>query len=297
MLTQLKIQDFLSKATEGGIVLPLSTTNNFGLSCKDALSKQFTSEPRKFRIRMSQIGKPICQQILEKRGYKEDRDYNAIFRFLYGDITESIIMFILEEAGIDVINSQEEVSLTFGDTTVKGTLDVIIQDELGTKKVWDIKSSSEWAFKYKYTGLGGYDRIKEDDPFGYIMQGHLYAEAKNMPFGGWIVVNKSSGEIAVVEAPEWQEEDRKECLKRAAENIKILNNPKTKFKVPFKAEWETYRVNGELQKTGNKVVPKLCSMCGFKYHCWSKAVLHPKITSKAKNPPQVWYSKLIKKEI
>jgi len=297
MLTQLKIQDFLSKATEGGIVLPLSAINDFGLSCKDALSKQFTSEPREFRIRMSQIGKPICQQILEKQGYKEDRDYNAIFRFLYGDITESIIMFILEEAGINVINSQEEVSLTLGDTIVKGTLDVIIQDELGTKKVWDIKSSSEWAFKYKYTGLGGYDRIKEDDPFGYIMQGHLYAEAKNMPFGGWIVVNKSSGEIAVVEAPEWQEEDRKECLKRAAENIKILNNPKTKFKVPFKAEWETYRVNGELQKTGNKVVPKLCSMCGFKYHCWSKAVLHPKITSKAKNPPQVWYSKLVKKEI
>ena len=30
-----------------------------------------------------------------------------------------------------------------------------------------------------------------------------------MPFGGWIVVNKSSGEVAVVEAPEWQEQDKK----------------------------------------------------------------------------------------
>jgi hypothetical protein len=297
MLTQLKIQDFLSKATKGEVTLPLSSINNFGESCKDALSKQFVSEPRKFRIRMSQLGKPICQQLLEKQGYEEDRDYNAIFRFLYGDITESIIMFILEEAGIKVVKSQEEVSLTIGDMVVKGTLDVIIEDELGDKKVWDIKSASEWAFTYKYTGIGGYDRIKEDDPFGYIMQGHLYAEAKNMPFGGWIVVNKSSGEIAVVEAPEWQEQDRKDCLKKAAENIKILTNPKTKFKVPFKDEWETYKVNGELIKTGNKIVPKPCSMCGFKYHCWSKAVLHPKITSKAKNPPQVWYSKLNKKEI
>ena len=294
MLTQLKIQDFLSKATKGEVTLPLSSINNFGESCKDALSKQFVSEPRKFRIRMSQLGKPICQQLLEKQGYEEDRDYNAIFRFLYGDITESIIMFILEEAGIKVVKSQEEVSLTIGDMVVKGTLDVIIEDELGDKKVWDIKSASEWAFTYKYTGIGGYDRIKEDDPFGYIMQGHLYAEAKNMPFGGWIVVNKSSGEIAVVEAPEWQEQDRKDCLKKAAENIKILTNPKTKFKVPFKDEWETYKVNGELIKTGNKIVPKPCSMCGFKYHCWSKAVLHPKITSKAKNPPQVWYSKLNK---
>ena len=170
---------------------------------------------------MSQLGKPICQQLLEKQGYEEDRDYNAIFRFLYGDITESIIMFILEEAGIKVVNSQEEVSLTIGDMVVKGTLDVIIEDELGDKKVWDIKSASEWAFTYKYTGIGGYDRIKEDDPFGYIMQGHLYAEAKNMPFGGWIVVNKSSGEIAVVEAPEWQEQDRKDCLKKARKHKNI----------------------------------------------------------------------------
>ena len=59
------------------------------------------------------------------------------------------------------------------------------------------------------TGYGGYEKIKEDDPFGYIMQGHLYGEATGLPFGGWIVVNKSSGEIAVVEAPEWQDQDRK----------------------------------------------------------------------------------------
>ena len=42
----------------------------------------------------------------------------------------------------------------------------------------------------------------------------------DLPFGGWIVVNKSSGEIAMVEAPEWQEEDRKEYMKDAERRVK-----------------------------------------------------------------------------
>ncbi len=51
--------------------------------------------------------------------------------------------------------------------------------------MWDVKSASDWAFNYKFTGMnGGYDKLKEDDPFGYVMQGFLYAEATGLPFGG-----------------------------------------------------------------------------------------------------------------
>ena len=42
-----------------------------------------------------------------------------------------------------------------------------------------------------------------------------------LPFGGWIVVNKSSGEIAVVEAPEWQDQDRKEYLEDAKKSVQF----------------------------------------------------------------------------
>ena len=125
------------------------------------------------------------------------------------------------------------------------------------------------------------------------MQGHLYGEATGLPFGGWIVVNKSSGEIAVVEAPEWQEQDRKEYLEDAKKRVQFLNRPFKEFIVPYKDEFEEYK--GE--RTGIKLMPKPCNMCGFKSYCWKNAILHDRITSKAKQPPQVWYTRLKKKEL
>ena len=57
------------------------------------------------------------------------------------------------------------------------------------------------------------------------MQGFLYAEATGYPFGGWIVVNKSSGEIAIVEVPDWSQDDKADYLKDAARRVKILTDP------------------------------------------------------------------------
>ena len=224
-------------------------------------------------------------------------DYNALFRFMFGDLVESVVVLIMEQADVEIVDKQKTVKLDIGGHTVTGTLDLILRDEMGVEKVWDVKSASEWAFKFKYTGFGGYDKIKEDDPFGYIMQGHLYGEATGLPFGGWIVVNKSSGEIAMVEAPDWQEEDRKEYLKDAEVRVKRLLDPNPDFVKPFKSEFETYKVKGEIIRTGNKTLPKICGMCGYRSHCWSKSQLHDKVISKAKTPPKVWYDVLKKKEI
>jgi len=66
----------------------------------------------------------------------------------------------------------------------------------------------------------GIIKIKEDDVFGYISQGYLYSQSKNKDFGGWIVINKASGEWVVCEAPELQEEDKKEALDLAKKNLK-----------------------------------------------------------------------------
>ena len=103
--------------------------------------------------------------------------YNTLFRFLFGDITESIMMLIMREAGVEVVDYQKEVELDLDGVTVRGTLDVILRDEMGQDKVWDIKSASDYAFKQKFTGFEGYEGMKKDDPFGYVMQGFLYSEA------------------------------------------------------------------------------------------------------------------------
>jgi hypothetical protein len=99
-----------------------------------------------------------------------------------------------------------------------------------------------------------------------------------------------------VEVPDWKQEDKKEYLKDAERRVRILTNPDSKV-VKLDTEFETYRSNGEVIRTGNKTLAKQCSMCGYRSHCWPDAVLHDKITSKAKNPPQVWYSTLKKKAL
>jgi hypothetical protein len=296
MLLLFKIQDYMERASRGEVSIPPEAVTDFANSCRDSVITQLNKQ-REYKIRMSGLGRPICQQLLEKKGIEQEIQYNMLFRFLFGDLVESIAVLVLEQAGVEIVDKQKQVSLNIGGTEVSGTLDLILRDESGQDKVWDVKSASEWAFKFKYTGFGGYDKIKEDDPFGYVMQGHLYGEATGLPFGGWIVVNKSSGEVAIVEAPEWQEDDRKEYLKDAEKRVKELTDESLEFKIPFKDIFETYKQDGQEVRTGNKLLPKPCTMCGFKAHCWKDAVLHDRITSKAKQPPQAWYSKLKKKAL
>lgn len=286
----------MERASRGEVDLPPEAVLDFAKSCEEAVSRQLNKE-RQYKIRMSGLGRPVCQQLLEKKGIQQEIQYNMLFRFLFGDIVEAIAVLVLEQAGVDIIDKQKAVSLNIDGTDVSGTLDLIIRDEFGQDKVWDIKSASEWAYKFKYTGYGGYEKIKEDDPFGYIMQGHLYGEATGLPFGGWIVINKSSGEVTVVEAPDWQANDRKEYMADAKERIKVLTDESLEFKVPFKDIFEVYKQDGQEVRTGNKLLPRPCNMCGYKAHCWKDAVVHDKITSKAKQPPQVWYSRLKRKSL
>ena len=296
MLTLLRIQDFMSQAVQGDTNVSLSSLDAFVEECKEAAKRQLSREKGDWRIRMSGIGRPVCQQILDKRGIKEEMEYNSMFRFLFGDFTESILMLVMREAGVDIVDYQKPVELEIAGHKVKGTLDVIIRDEVGVEKVWDIKSASDWAFKNKFTNYGGYEKMKEDDPFGYLMQGFLYSEASGLPFGGWIVVNKSSGEVAVVEAADWSGEDKKHYLQLAENRIQILAQDDPEF-VRIKDVFETHKKDGTVIRTGNKVLARQCQLCGFRKHCWPDAQLHARVTSRAKSPPLEWYSKLKIKEV
>ena len=104
MLTLLKIQDFMSRALRGDTDVPPSVLEEFSEDCKAATASQLTRERREWRPRMSGLGRPICQQILDRDGVEESMAYNTLFRFLFGDITESIIMLIMKEAGVEVVD-------------------------------------------------------------------------------------------------------------------------------------------------------------------------------------------------
>ena len=293
----LDIQDYMTRAIRGDVTVSPDNLDLFVDDCRAAIEKQLGGRTREYRIRKSGLGKPLCQQILDKFGIEESMEHNSIARFAFGDLTEALLMLVMREAGIDIVDFQKEVVLEIEGVIVKGTLDVIIRGTDGVERVWDIKSASDWAFKNKFTGNGGYDHIKGDDPFGYVMQGHLYGAATGLDFGGWIVINKSSGEVAIVEAYDWTGDDRVAYMLEAANRVHFLSDPDVKPFKPYSDEFETYKRRGEVIRTGNKVLPKECSLCGFRGHCWPDAVLHNRVTSQAKSPPKVWYTRLKTQEL
>jgi len=290
-----RVQFFLEAASRGESKgIPPNLVEEFKEMCGHALERQFSRKQDGPKIRMSGVGKPMCQQQMSMRDdVVEDVDYTLVMKFLFGDIIEAIAVTVMKAAGINIEDEQKAVELDIGNTTLKGTYDVKIDG-----KVYDIKSASPGAFSMKFSANRGYNNIKSDDVFGYVQQGYLYSEAADCEFGGWIAINKATGEWAVCKAPLLQDEDRKEALEKSHNNIvEVLSNKK--FKKSFSDTEEVYkdRKTKELKKTGNRLMHKNCGYCGYKEHCWPKAVIKPKAISRAENKPRVWYTKYVKESI
>ena len=278
------LQLYLQQVISGERKLSPEVISRFGEECSSAIEKQFNrnAKPEKWRPRMSGLGKPLCQQQLERDGVKVEKkmEYNSINRFLFGDLLESLLVMEMEQAGINVEAKQKPVSLEIAGTTINGTLDVIIDGA-----VWDVKTASPYAFTNKFANYG---KVKNDDPFGYVVQGFLYGAAENKPFGGWIVINKSSGEVNVCPAPSIQDEERTAALAVAEHNMTVLNDPSVKLQ-KLEDEPEKIRRN----TTGNRLLKTTCAFCDFKEHCWPKAQLKEKFGSNRAYPPMAWYSKYV----
>ena len=293
----MKVQGFLDRATREGIDLDPELIEEFKDNCGKALVKQISRGRGSYSLRMSGLGRPLCQQWHDKNGSDKEIAYNSIMRFLFGDIIEAIAMVILKSSEVNVESEQEKVSLDLKSCKLDGTLDVVIDG-----KVWDIKSASPYAFSKKFGGeFGGYNKVKEDDAFGYLMQGYLYSKAKNMDFGGWIVIDKASGEWAVCEAPDYQEEDSDGELEKAEKNAKTMTANKP-LKKEFADREETFRVQygkrkGEIIATGNRLMHTICSYCDYKKQCWPSAEQHRRVGTQATQRPIIWYTKLKKREV
>jgi hypothetical protein len=242
-----------------------------------ALDKQFTPRDPAFRVRMSNIGRPLCQLQMEKAGApRTPMPYNHIVRMLIGDCVEIIMRMVLEMSGTNVTSDGDSVELNVSGHTIKGDSDLDIDGA-----VYDVKSSSPWAYKNKWAK--GFEGLLEEDSFGYVGQLYGYADAQDKKPGGWVVVDKSSGEVSVVEVsatPE-QEQHIRHNRKHIVESI-YQDAP---FMRCFDAEEETYY----RKPTGEMIVPKQCSMCSYIRPCWPEANFRQSTSSTAKAPPYKWY--------
>ena len=280
-----KVQQYLGKASKESVKLDKRLVEEFGEACKNALLKQFEDQRRnKFEPRMSNIGRPLCQLQMEAKGVKgEGQPYNVKVRNTFGDMIEALAIFIMKSAGVNIKNEQKKVTYKFNEGSIEGRQDVEIDE-----KIWDIKSASPYSFEKKFGEEGGFLEVVKEDSFGYASQGFLYGESQNKKFGGWIAINKSTGEWTVCETPAMIEPHKTEALKKAKDNLKAL-----KDKVPFKKQYDDIAETFRSKPTGNRVLGFVCSYCPYKLPCWgSKLQLLQQQQSKGKNPKWVWYTEV-----
>ena len=280
-----KVQLYLDRVSKEPAKISDKLVEEFGEACKLALQKQFSEKRRDgFQPRMSNIGRPLCQLQMEVKNIKgEGQPYNVKIRNTFGDMIEALAIFVLKSAGVEIKDEQKNVKYKFNGTSLEGRLDVKIDS-----KVWDIKSASPYSFEKKFGTAGGFEEVVKDDAFGYASQGYLYSASEKIPFGGWIVINKSTGEWTVCKTPLADEEYKVKAIKTAKENLKAL-----KDKVPFKRCYEDIEETYRTKKTGNRVLGTVCSFCPYKLPCWgSKLQLLPQQQSQGKNPKWVWYTEV-----
>ena len=266
MELQEKIDLYLSGCLVGKGAMSDEILDKLGDRVKGTMRTQFNEGEREFRMSMSGIGKPLCMQQMQKAGAKKDLDPpNLKTKFAYGYLTEALVMAIMEAAGINVEEFQTEVEVDLGgEAPLHGTLDVVIDG-----KVYDIKSVSSTGYATTYSRDDGFSRLVKDDPFGYLAQGYLYGAGRGLPFGGWIALNKETGEIAVLTTPHNGDEFKEAAIAEARRNVAALESD-APFKRCFSPVDDEYG-SGKI-KTGNQILHTRCRYCPYKHTCWGDKI-------------------------
>jgi len=232
-----------------GIALSEEDIEDFGENIKKVMSSWANPAKRdtEFSIRMSNVGLHPRKLWYDSK-YKYTKEQNKIkpstqIKFLYGHLLEELVLLLVRLSGHDVTSEQKEVVVD----SVSGHLDCIIDNE-----VVDIKTASGFAF-YKFKN----GTLREDDPFGYLGQLAGYEESEGTDNGGFLVINKESGELCLYQPEDLDKPNIiskiktiKKCLKKKSPPKEYCYNP-----IP------------DGQK-GNEKLHKNCGWCPYKFKCF-----------------------------
>lgn len=244
------IYDKLSVLSDGeSLNIDDKTIDAFGESMKEVLSQWANPRPRDSgTLRMSNIGKPLRQLWYDMRSESKttERIKPSVFiKFLYGHLLEEVLLMLIKIAGHEVTDEQKEVSVS----GIKGHMDCVIDGE-----VIDIKTASGFAFKKFYNKT-----LAEDDMFGYLPQLAGYEAAMGTNKGGFLAMNKESGELALYRPDSFDKPDIKKKIKTVKKLIKIDTPPELCYNpIPDGA-------------AGNMQIARGCTWCRHKFECHSDA--------------------------
>ena len=241
------IYSVLSPLTEGeALDISDKDIDDFGEAIKDVVRHWATPKARDSNtLRMSNIGKPSRQlwyDLKYKREESSFEDSHLPIKFLYGHLLEEVLLFLVKMSGHKVEDEQKEVEVK----GVKGHIDCKIDGE-----VIDIKTASGFAFNKFRNGT-----LREDDPFGYMAQLAGYEEAEGTTNGGFLVINKESGELTLYQPEELDKPYAPKVIEDIKESLESNEPPDFCYDpVPE-------------GKSGNMKLPKNCVYCPHKFKCY-----------------------------
>ena len=220
--------------------------DKFGEDMKNVLRNWSSPTVRdsRFTLRMSNVGKPLRQLWYDNKS-EMDSSVTPItmIKFLYGHILEEVVLMLARLSGHEVSDEQKEVTVN----DVKGHMDCKIDGE-----VVDVKTASSFAFKkFKYGTL------PDDAPFGYISQLSGYEQSEGTTGGGFLVINKETGELTFYAPDEFDKIDTGKRIKTIRKAFKSKTPPD-----------KCYPEIPEGTK-GNMKIHRGCSYCPHKFVCHS----------------------------
>jgi len=218
----------------------------FGEKIKDAVRSWSSPHKQTSGLRMSNIGRPARQLWFESRS-EDKKTFSAptLIKFLYGHVLEELVVLLVKLSGHSITDQQKEVSVD----GIIGHIDCKIDGE-----VVDIKTASNFAFKKFREGT-----LQNDDPFGYMAQLAGYEAAEGTSDGGFLAINKESGELTLYRPGPFSKPNITARISSMKDYLKLDELPPRCY--PDVPEG----------KSGNRRLGTSCSYCPYKYDCWSDA--------------------------
>lgn len=216
---------------------------SFGKSVASSLSTSLKkwAAPETPTLRMSNLGRNTKQLWYEMNGYKgEGFDATTRLKFLYGDITEHLLLTLAELSGHKVENKQLEVELD----GIKGHIDCTIDGE-----VVDVKSSASFSYEKFEDGT-----LFDNDGFGYITQVSAYAEALGKDKAYFVALDKQYGYTCLLRVPRERFKDVRKRVAELKDIVKCDKPPEVACAI-------------RKEDNGNEYLGFPCNYCQFKKEC------------------------------
>lgn len=224
---------------------------------------------------MSNVGTPCERKLWYSVNTPEDGEAlrpEAHLKFAFGDLTELLMLFLVEAAGHDVQGTQDTQEIE----GIKGHRDAVIDGTLV-----DVKSASTYSFQKFKDGT-----LAQNDSFGYIdqLQSYLYAgqtddKITDKDRAAFLVMDKTLGHICL-DIHERKLTPYDQVYKYKKEMVNSPGIPERGFEpVPDGA-------------SGNMKLGVQCSYCEMKWKCHPglKAYQYsngPRFLSKVVKEPKV----------